>query len=95
MAKQLCPFSNACGLARSIGMEAALHVWESFYCEGSYGRCERYRLHGSGHEVPARLLPNGRLLDLPEAPAAAALRVTPRPQPPAPLAPADPLRHAG
>jgi hypothetical protein len=44
-------------------MEAALRVWESFYCEGFYVRCERYRLHGSGREVPGCLLPNGRLLD--------------------------------
>jgi hypothetical protein len=44
-------------------MVAALRVWESFYCEGSFERCERYRLHQSGREIPGRLLPNGRLLD--------------------------------
>ena len=44
-------------------MEAALHVWESFYCEGAYLRCERFRLRESGRDVPARLLPNGRLVD--------------------------------
>jgi hypothetical protein len=47
-------------------MEAALRVWQSFYCEGVHARCERYRLHESGREVPRRLLPNGRLLDGPE-----------------------------
>jgi hypothetical protein len=90
MSKLLCPFAAQCGLARSIGMEAALHVWESFYCDGSFGRCERYRLHGSGQEVPVRLLPNGRLLDAPEAPAPARSFSQPRP---APLAP--PYRRAG
>ena len=46
-------------------MTAALRVWESFYCEGSYTRCERYKLATSGRAVPARLLPNGRLVDPP------------------------------
>lgn len=44
-------------------MEAALRVWQSFYCEGCFTRCERYRLHESGRDVPWRLLPNGRLLE--------------------------------
>jgi hypothetical protein len=59
-------------------MEAALRVWESFYCEGFFGRCERYRLHGSGQEVPGRLLPNGRLLDAPEEPSSAVSPGDPR-----------------
>ncbi len=66
MPRTLCPFAAPCGLPRSIGMEAALRVWESFYCEGAYDRCERYRLHEAGQGVPRRLLPNGRLLDGPE-----------------------------
>jgi hypothetical protein len=60
-----CPYASDCALADNIGMEAALRVWESFYCQGASVRCERYRLHLSGQEVPVRLLPNGRLLDLP------------------------------
>jgi hypothetical protein len=47
-------------------MEAALRVWQSFYCDGVHARCERFRLHESGREVPSRLLPNGRLLDGPD-----------------------------
>jgi hypothetical protein len=47
-------------------MEAALHVWESFYCDGNFGRCERFMLRQTGRDVPSRLLPNGRLLDTPE-----------------------------
>jgi len=50
-------------------MEAALRVWESFYCDGAFRRCERFKLHESGLEVPRRLLPNGRILEHPDDPA--------------------------
>ena len=63
MAPKACPHQAACGLQRSIGMTAALRVWQSFYCEGCFTRCERYKLAEGGRPVPARLLPNGRLLD--------------------------------
>lgn len=45
-------------------MRAALRVWESFYCDGSFARCERYKLVVLGAAVPDELLPNGRLVDL-------------------------------
>jgi hypothetical protein len=48
-------------------MQAALGVWQSFYCDGAYHRCERFKLVTSGLEVPARLLPNGKLLEGQEA----------------------------
>jgi hypothetical protein len=60
-----CPHDQSCSLTTRISMNAALRVWQSFYCEGSFGRCERYKLHSSGASVPERLLPNGRMLDLP------------------------------
>jgi hypothetical protein len=44
-------------------MREALKVWESFYCDGVFRRCERYKLCASGAEVPDKLLPNGRLTD--------------------------------
>jgi len=69
-------------------MEAALRVWESFYCDGAFRRCERFRLRESGRDVPTRLLPNGRLLDAAEE----GRPVTARNEPP-PL-PALPPRHA-
>jgi hypothetical protein len=57
-------------------MKEALRVWQSFYCEGAFARCERYKLATAGREVPDRLLPNGRLQDpsgeVPRPPAAAA-----------------------
>lgn len=44
-------------------MKEALRVWQSFYCDGVYRRCERYKLATSGAAVPDKLLPNGRLID--------------------------------
>jgi hypothetical protein len=65
MASMACPDTGKCELHRSIGMRAALKVWQSFYCEGCFSRCERFKLSQSGRPVPERLLPNGRLLDNP------------------------------
>lgn len=58
-----CPRREQCSLHRSLGMKQALRVWESFYCEGAYLRCERYKLSVHGVVAPARLLPNGRIQD--------------------------------
>ncbi|HET6412303.1 MAG TPA: hypothetical protein VFG53_09600 [Anaeromyxobacter sp.] len=58
-----CPYDQRCSLRQAIGMKAALGVWQSFYCEGGYERCERFKMASTGLEVPARLLPNGRLLE--------------------------------
>jgi hypothetical protein len=57
-----CPALLQCGLHRNISMKEALRVWQSFYCEGAYRRCERYKLVTSGMKVPEKLLPNGRLV---------------------------------
>ena len=58
-----CPLQERCALHQSIGTREALRVWESFYCEGAFSRCERFKLASAGAEVPPRLLPNGRLPD--------------------------------
>jgi hypothetical protein len=58
-----CPQSVSCGLQRSISMKEALRVWQSFYCDGVFQRCERFKLAAAGTAVPDKLLPNGRLLD--------------------------------
>ncbi len=62
-----CPQRERCSLRQAIGMREALNVWQSFYCDAGYRRCERYKLATAGAEVPARLLPNGRLLEGREA----------------------------
>jgi hypothetical protein len=54
-------------------MREALRVWQSFYCEGMHGRCERFKLAEAGSDVPSRLLPNGRLQEEPLVRAAAAV----------------------
>lgn len=71
-----CPYTGSCSLRQSIGMKAALGVWQSFYCESGFERCERYKLASAGVDVPARLLPNGRLLDGKDAAVAAAAKRT-------------------
>ncbi len=63
-----CPNAHTCHLHQSIGFEGALRVWQSFYCDGCFARCERFKLASAGAEVPPRLLPNGRLLDQPIGP---------------------------
>ena len=69
-----CPHDKRCSLRQAIGMKAALGVWQSFYCESGYDRCERFKMASAGLEVPARLLPNGRLLEGQDALLAAATR---------------------
>ncbi|MGB8932016.1 MAG: hypothetical protein WCC48_12280 [Anaeromyxobacteraceae bacterium] len=63
-----CPRQSNCQLADGISMREALRVWQSFYCDGMFRRCERYKLAESGVAVPLRLLPNGRLQDAPAVP---------------------------
>ncbi len=58
-----CPHTPSCALTRNISMQEALRVWQSFYCEGAFARCERYKLAVAGREIPDKLLPNGRLQD--------------------------------
>jgi hypothetical protein len=65
-----CPKTQNCALHPHIGMREALLVWQSFYCDGAFPRCERFKLAAAGVDVPQRLLPNGRLLDDPGAPRA-------------------------
>ncbi len=68
-----CPHMLECALHRNVTMKEALGVWRSFYCEGCYSRCERFKLAKAGIRVPEKLLPNGRLVDLPEYEALAAV----------------------
>ncbi len=56
-----CPLVSGCRLHRNVSMKEALRVWQSFYCEAAFSRCERFKLAAAGGEVPEKLLPNGRL----------------------------------
>jgi hypothetical protein len=62
-----CPALYQCGLHRNVSMKEALRVWQSFYCEGAFARCERFKLSSAGVPVSEKLLPNGRLVDDHEA----------------------------
>ncbi len=71
---QVCPHIASCALGRNVSMREALRVWQSFYCEGAFVRCERYKLAVAGRAIPDKLLPNGRLQDpLEDAPVPAAV----------------------
>jgi hypothetical protein len=59
----ICPHIATCALHQSISMREALRVWQSFYCEGAFARCERFKLATAGRAIPEKLLPNGRLQD--------------------------------
>ncbi len=58
-----CPHIAICALTRSTSTREALRVWQSFYCEGAFARCERYKLATAGRAIPDKLLPNGRVQD--------------------------------
>jgi len=60
-----CPRVAACPLFARFKVKSSLKVWQAFFCEGAYDRCERYRLAVQGQQVALNLLPNGRLLEVP------------------------------
>lgn len=62
---EACPRTIACPLFKQMSMKSALNVWRTFYCEGNYGRCERWKLVSRGATAPLNLLPNGKTLDVP------------------------------
>ena len=66
-----CPRISGCPLFPKFSMESSMRVWKTSYCEGTFQRCERYRLATGGATVPPNLLPNGKMLDAsPRAPGA-------------------------
>jgi hypothetical protein len=60
-----CERIELCPLMRQFTMKSSLRVWQSYYCEGNFSRCERWKLSTRGLPVPSNLLPNGRLLEVP------------------------------
>jgi hypothetical protein len=60
----VCPHAEGCALHASISMKEALRVWQTFYCEACFARCERFKLASAGRPVPPTLLPNGRLVEV-------------------------------
>jgi hypothetical protein len=62
---QPCPRVPTCPLFAQFKVKASLKVWQAFFCEGSFDRCERYKLAARGQPAPLSLLPNGRFLEVP------------------------------
>jgi hypothetical protein len=60
-----CPRVTTCPLFKQFSIKSSLKVWQAFYCDGDYGRCERWKLVSASREVPLGLLPNGKHLGVP------------------------------
>lgn len=67
-----CTHKESCALFPVISLSSALKIWQTFYCDGRYETCERYKLSLAGQPVAASLLPNGKMLDVGSAPRPAA-----------------------
>lgn len=59
-----CTQTSGCELFPMISVNSALRVWRTFYCEGKWNECARYKLSIEGKPVPPNLLPNGKFIDL-------------------------------
>ncbi len=60
-----CPRVSTCPLFKQFSLKSSLKVWQQYYCEGDFGRCERWKLVSSNQPVPLDLLPNGKHLNVP------------------------------
>jgi len=60
-----CARVGACPLFKQFAMKSSLRVWQAYYCEGDWSRCQRWKLVAAGMPVPMNLLPNGRMLEVP------------------------------
>lgn len=63
-----CSHKTSCGMFPIISLSSALKIWQTFYCDGEYKTCERYRRSIAGEPVPRTLLPNGKMLDVAASP---------------------------
>ena len=59
-----CARVSGCPLYQAFAMKSSLRVWQSYYCEGDFNRCERLRRSSAGLPVPPNMLPNGRMLEV-------------------------------
>ena len=59
-----CERIKTCPMFAQFRLKASLQVWKSYYCEGHFTRCERWKIVQAGGALPERLLPNGRILEV-------------------------------
>ncbi len=64
MPRPQCPHLASCELFPKFQKRASLRVWQTFYCEGNFEGCARYKLSLESRPVSPNLLPNGRELNL-------------------------------
>lgn len=57
-----CPRIQSCKLFEQIALRCTLRIWQTYYCERAFDRCQRYRLIAAGELPEASLLPNGHSL---------------------------------
>jgi hypothetical protein len=58
-----CPNAQHCPLFAQFKLRPALNMWMAQFCAvDDHCKCQRYRRKNRGELVPARLLPNGKLL---------------------------------
>lgn len=62
--RRSCPHLATCELFPKFQKRASLAVWQTFYCEGNYEGCARFKLSLQSLPVSPNLLPNGRELNL-------------------------------
>ncbi|NOY90951.1 MAG: hypothetical protein GXP55_07030 [Deltaproteobacteria bacterium] len=62
MSNASCPNVSRCPLYEEFNLSASLRTWQIRYCHADFSRCERYRRHACGEEMPSRLLPSGEML---------------------------------
>ncbi len=60
-----CVRVSTCPLFAQFRMKSSLRFWQTYYCEGDFNHCERYKMVLAKRPVPQNLLPNGKLLDVP------------------------------
>lgn len=60
-----CERVASCPLFAQFMVKSSLAVWKTYYCEGTFSRCERWKMAQAGKAIPANLLPNGRMLEVP------------------------------
>ena len=60
-----CARITTCPLFKAFSMKSSLKVWQAYYCEGDFNRCERWKLVSAGQVPALNLLPNGRTIDVP------------------------------
>ena len=53
------------GTCPQFRLKSSLKVWQTYYCEGDFSRCERFKLASCNQRVPLNLLPNGKELPVP------------------------------